>query len=143
VLYSEPSVSAYVRDTADPLVTAGPLFQPIRGLLFGLVFYLLREPFFGRPKGWLTLWATLVVIGIVGPFGGAPGSLEGLVYTRLPVSFQLISLPELLVQSFLLSALLFYWVQRPEKKWISWVLGIVFFLIVLFPALGLLAGQAA
>lgn len=136
--YSDPSLTAYIRPTDDPLVTAGPLFQPIRGLLFGLVFYLLRRTFFQTRRGWLVLWATLVVIGILGPFAGGLGSFEGLIYTRVPVSFQLISLPEVFLQTLLLSGLLYYWIRFP-KRWLNWVLGIVFFLILFFPALGLLA----
>jgi hypothetical protein len=119
---------------------AGPLFQPIRGLLFGGILYFLREPFFQRRRGWLLLWGTLVVIGIISTYGAAPGSLEGMVYTTLPIGFHLRGLPETLLQTLLFSALLFYWVNHPEKKWLTWLLGIVFALVLLFPALGVLVG---
>jgi hypothetical protein len=141
ILYSEPSVASFVRETSDPLVTAGPLFQPIRGFLFGLLFYFLRDPFFRKPNGWLLLWATLAVLGILGPFVAAPGPLEGLVYTRLPLSFQLLSLPEVVIQTLLFSGLLFYWIRNPQRRWLTWVLGVVFALVILFPALGLLVRQ--
>ncbi len=136
--FADPSVTAYSRPTSDPLVMAGPLFQPIRGVLFGIVFYLLRDPILRRPRGWLILWVTLVVIGIIGQFIGGPGSIEGLVYTRLPVWFQLTLLPEVFLQTLLLSVLLFYWIHHP-KKWLNWVLGVAFLLILIFPALGLTA----
>jgi hypothetical protein len=135
--FSDPGAAAYNRPTSDPLVMAGPLFQPIRGLLFGVVFYLLRESFFRRPRGWLILWVTLVVIGIIGQFTGGLGSIEGLVYSRIPVLFQLLLLPEVIIQTLLLSVVLFYWINHP-KKWLNWVLGVVFFLILFFAALGLL-----
>jgi len=135
--FADPGAAMYNRPTSDPLVMAGPLFQPIRGFLFGIVFYLLRESFFRRPRGWLILWVTLVVIGIIGQFTGGLGSIEGLVYSRVPVAHQLLLLPEVFIQSFLLSALLFYWINHP-KKWLSWVLGIIFSLILLTSALGLL-----
>jgi hypothetical protein len=32
-----------MRPMTDPLVIAGPLFQPLRGLVFALVFYPLRD----------------------------------------------------------------------------------------------------
>ncbi|HEX6305820.1 MAG TPA: hypothetical protein VFZ76_16610, partial [Anaerolineales bacterium] len=73
-VYSDPSIAASSRPVSDPMVTAGPLFQPIRGILFGVIFYLLREGFFRRSRGWLTLWVTLVVIGIIGQFTGGLGS---------------------------------------------------------------------
>ena len=139
-VYSDPSVAASSRPTSDPLVMAGPLFQPIRGLLFGVVFYLLRENFFRRSRGWLILWVTLIVIGILGQFTGGLGSIEGLVYSRVPVLFQLLLLPEVFVQTFLLSVLLFYWIRHP-KKWLNWVLGVAFLLVLIFPALGLIAAR--
>lgn len=43
---ADPTLAALVRQTDDPLVQAGVLFQPIRGLLFGLVFYSLRDSLF-------------------------------------------------------------------------------------------------
>jgi hypothetical protein len=138
--FADASVAAYSRPTSDPMVMAGPLFQPIRGLLFGVVFYLLRESFFRRPRGWLTLWVTLVVIGIIGQFTGGLGSIEGLVYSRIPAQFQLMLLPEVFIQTLLLSVLLFTWIRQP-KKWLNWVLGVAFFLTLIFPALGLLAAR--
>jgi len=137
-VYARTDVNQFVRQTDDPIVAAGPLFQPIRGLIFGIVLYLLREPIFRRPRGWLVLRATLVVIGIIAPFGAAPGSIEGMVYTTLPLAFHVRSLPEVLLQSLLFSALLVYWVHHPQQKWLTWVLTIAFILVLFFPALGLL-----
>jgi hypothetical protein len=139
-LYAGPVVGQFLRPTSDRLVTAGPLFQPLRGLLLGAVLFLLREPLFHRRRGWLSLWATLVVIGILSPYVAAPGSLEGLVYTLIPITFHLTSLPEVFLQTLFFSAVLFYWIAHPEKKWLTWLLGVLFFLVLLFPALGLLAG---
>lgn len=137
--YAAAGVNQYLRQTSERIVMAGPLFQPIRGLLFGVVLYLLREPFFRQPRGWLLLWLTLVVLGILATFGAAPGSIEGMVYTTLPFSFHLMGLPEILLQSLLFSFTLSYWVNHPQKRWLSWVLGVLFVLVLLFPALGLLA----
>jgi hypothetical protein len=138
--YAAPTVSQFMRQTSEKIVMAGPLFQPLRGLIFGLVIYLLREVFLQRRRGWLLLWATLVGIGILSTYGAAPGSIEGVIYTKLPLSFHLNGLPETLVQSLVFSGLLFYWVNHPEKKWLTWLLTIIFFIVLLLPALGLLAG---
>jgi len=141
--FADPGVAAYFRQTSDPIVMAGVLFQPIRGILLGAVLFLLREPLFQRRYGWLTLWVTLVVVGILSVYIGAPGSLEGLVYTRVPLSLQLSLLPEVLLQTLLFSAFLFYWVHHPEKKWLSWLLVVFFFLILILPTLGLLFARPA
>jgi hypothetical protein len=139
--FADPALSFLMRPTDDPLVQAGVLFQPIRGLLFGLVFYLLRDVLFRQKNGWLTTWITLVVIGIYSTFGTAPGSIEGLIYTKVSFSSLWGGGFEVLSQSLLLSVLSYYWVNHPEKKWLNWLFGILFFIALILPALGLLARQ--
>lgn len=138
-LYADSSLALLMRPTTDAIVMAGPLFQPIRGLLFGLVFSSLRGPFFGQKTGWLLMWAVLVAIGILGTFGPTPGSLEGMIYTVLPFRLHLIGLPETLLQSFLFSFVVFYWVNNPRKRGLTWTMGSLFFLVLLLPMLGLLS----
>jgi hypothetical protein len=139
-LFTVAGLSCLMRPFDDPLLVAAPLYQPVRGALFGLVFYLLRGPFFGQRRGWLVMWATLVGIGILGAFGPAPGSLEGLFFTVVPVWAQVRGLPEVLLQSLLLSGALFYWVNAPEKKWLSPAAGVAFVLLLALPVIGLLVG---
>jgi hypothetical protein len=138
--YADPAVVSFMRQTNDPLVAGGTLFQVIRGFLFGLVFFALREPIFTRKNGWLVLWLTLVIVGILSPFSAAPSSIEGMLYSRLPMWYHLAALPELIIQSFLLSFLTHYWVNHPEKKWLRWVLVIAFILALLMSIMGFLAG---
>ncbi len=142
--YSDTSLNVMMRPTTDPLLILAPTLQLVRGLLFGWIFYLLREPFFGKKNGWLLMWLVLMGVGIFGTFGPAPGSLEGMFFTIFPFAVHLKSLPEVLLQSLLLSAVLYYWLNHPEKRWLSWVMGAAFVMLaVLFPALGLLVGQRA
>jgi hypothetical protein len=44
--FADPALSSLIRPTNDPLVQRGVLFQLIRGILLGLVFYLLRDVLF-------------------------------------------------------------------------------------------------
>lgn len=138
--YAETSLSLLMRQTTHPLVIAGPLFQPIRGALFGIAFYLLRKVVFQEKYGGLITWAILLIFGILSPFGPAPGSIEGLVFTTLPLSAHLTGQIEIYTQSLLLALVTVYWVNHPEKKWLTWVLIGLFSLTLLFPILGLLAG---
>jgi hypothetical protein len=140
--FAESSLNVMMRPVSDPVVMAGPLFQPIRGILFGVIFYLLREPFFGRRHGWLVMWATLVVLGILGTFGPTPSSIEGILFTTFPLEVHLKALPEVVLQSLFLSLRLFYWVNHPEKRWLSWVMGVAAVLFTIFPVLGLLVTQS-
>ncbi len=131
-----------MRHITDPLVIAGGLFQPLRGLVFALVFYPLRECLFGRKNGWLLMAWMLVGVGILGTFGPAWGSMEGMIYTTAPIRQQLMGWLEIVPQAVLLSALLCYWVNHPEKKWLNWVLGMLFLVMMALPVLGLLARKA-
>ncbi len=141
-MLADPAMSVYMRSPSDPVVRAGLLFQPLRGILFGLVFFLLRDPFLRRKNGWLTMWVTLVVIGIVSTFGPASGSIEGLIYLKAAPLSRWPGMVEILTQSLLLSALTYYWVTGPQRKWLNWVLGIAFAIVLVLPVLGLLAGGA-
>ena len=129
--FADPIVANMFRQTDHPLVAAGPLFQVFRGFLFGVVFYFLREIIFPRKNGWLILWLVLVIVGILSPFGAAPSSIEGMVYTVLPTWFHIVGYPEIILQSGLLAFLTQYWVNHPEKKWLNWVFGIAFVLTIL------------
>ena len=136
-LFSSEAYSAFMRPVDDPQVATGLLFQPLRGALFGLCFFAIREVVFVRSRGWLIMWLLLAVIGIVNPFGPAPGSIEGLIYTQLPWWSQLgLGLVEVLSQSLLFSIGLFYWVTVPTHRWLGWGL-------TALAALAILAAVAA
>lgn len=141
--FSAGELSSFMRPTDDPLVAAGPLFQPVRGILFGIVFYLLREVFFAKKRGWLIMWTTLVFLGIFSTFGPTPGSIEGLIYTTLSPSLQLLGLAEVLLQSLCLAFVLHYWVTHAGKRWLSRVLVGLFLVALILPTLGLLAAGMA
>lgn len=136
--YALPYFACWMRQFGDPLLMGGALFQPLRGLVFALAFYPLREILFGRQNGWLITWWLLVAIGILAPFGPPPGSIEGFVYTTIPISFQVAGYMEIVPQAFLLSIGVYYWVIHPEKKWLSWGFGIAFVIAMIFALLGLL-----
>jgi len=121
-----------MRPMSDPLMMAGPILQPLRGVLFAAVFYFFRERLFGRKHGWLLMGWMLIALGILGTFAAPPGSMEGLIYSTVPVWMQLRGWLEIVPQALLLSALLCYWVNHPEKKWLTWLLSLPFCLLVVF-----------
>jgi len=110
----------------------------VRGILFALAFYPLRVNLFQRKYGWLMMWGLLVVLGIFSTYGPTPGSIEGLLYTQVPLASHLRGLPEVLIQSFVYALVLHAWVNHSEKRWIAWVLAVAFFILMAFPILGLL-----
>lgn len=126
-----------MRHMDDPLVMIGPMLQPLRGLVFASVFYPLRESLFGRKYGWFLMFWMLFALGILSTFAAASGSIEGMIYTPVPILFQLRGWLEVATQALLLSALLCYWVNHAEKKWLNWVLGVIFFVMMTLPVLAL------
>ena len=141
-LYAQPDLAGTMRPTTDRIVMAGPLFQPLRGLVFALVLYPLRTVVF-RERGWLVLWGLFVGLGIVSTFGPSPGSIEGLIYTVITVPHQLVGLSEVVLQALLLAVGLAYWVRHPEKRWLRRALYAAFVVVLLLPLAGLLAGPQA
>ena len=140
--FSEPPLSYLMRPTTDRWVMAGPLLQPIRGVIFALAFYPLRSVLFGERRGWLILWWLLLALGVLSTFGPAAGSVEGLIYTVIPPAAQILGLWETVLQSLLFSVVLFHWVNHPEKRWLSWTLGTAFCIVMILPLLGLFVDRA-
>ena len=101
--FARPELRAYMRQIGDPIIALGPAVQPLRGILFALAFYPLREILFRRKNGWLITWWLLVALGIFSTFGPASGSVEGAIYTTLPILDQFFSggMLEILTQSLL------------------------------------------
>ena len=62
-----------------------------------------------------------------------------MIYTLVPRLSQIKGWIEVVPQALLLSALLCYWVNRPDKKWLNWTMGIVFVLLMVLPILGLVS----
>lgn len=111
-LFTIEGVDTFMKDIGGLSTLLGPLVQVIRGILFGLVLLLFKDIFIGKKYGWLKLWAILSVIGIINTPGPAPFSIEGIVYTNLPLEFHLKGAPEIFIQTLLFSYLL----AKPYKK---------------------------
>ncbi len=137
--FASGALANYMRPTDSAWVAAGPGLQWIRGIIFALAFYPLRKVFFHKKNGWLILGWVLTALGILSTFGAAPASIEGMIYTNYPTNF--FSYVEVVPQAFLFAGLLYYWVNHPEKKWLNWVLGIFFVLVVLMSVLGVMAAN--
>lgn len=111
-LFKTGNAAYFMRSMDSTSVLIGPCVQILRGVLFGLVLLLFRNSYEGRRYGWLRLWAIILVLGIIDTPGPAPCSIEGVVYTQLPMEFHIKGAPEILVQT-----LLFSWlVARPKNN---------------------------
>jgi hypothetical protein len=128
-----------MRPVTSLWVILGVPLQVLRGVLFATIFFPLRTLLFGRKHGWLLMAWLLIGIGILGTFAAPPGSLEGFIFTTVPVVSQVRGYLEVVTQALLLSALLCYWVNHPGKKWMNWTLGAVYIVCIGLPLLSLVA----
>ncbi len=138
VLYMLPEIAIFMRPTTSIWVLAGPLFQLIRGPIMALAIYPFRKVILDNRRGWILLWGLFVALAILSPAGAAPCSIEGIVYSVLPLWFHLIGLPEILLQTLALSFLFYVWEQNPEEKKISIPLIIVFSVLLVMVVWGLI-----
>lgn len=113
-IYASSEIATYMRSTTDPLVMASPLFQLIRGPIIALALYPFRKIFTDTKQGWALLWGLLLALMIIAPAGAAPGSIEGIIYTKVPLWFHVISLPEVILQTLVFSWLVITWQKRTK-----------------------------
>lgn len=104
-ILGRPVISAYYLPYGSVDFVVSTVFQLVRGILFGLVLLPFRVVLAGSRWGWLWLWTLFVAVGILGTPAAAPSSFEGLLYTRIPLWFHAIGLPEMLLQTLLFSVL--------------------------------------
>lgn len=69
---------------------------------------------------------------------GAHGEARELILGRTRILLQLRAGLEVVPQALSLSALLCYSADHPGKKWLNWLLGVLFFLMVALLVMGLL-----
>ena len=107
-----------MRDTNSLIVGLAPIFQILRGCLFGVVLWIVRDAFLSKKNGWLIIWIMILIFGVFNTPATSPGSIEYFIYCE-PVSgaweIELGGLIEILVQTFLFSILSFYFV-KPRTK---------------------------
>lgn len=120
LLFQKEIIRDFMRSINSTYVLAGPFLQPLRGILFTIGIWPIRSLVFNKKYGWLILWNIIIIFGILSTPAAAPCSVEGLLYSRLPIWFHLIGLPEILIQTLFFSLTLTWWVnKKPGKKNLS------------------------
>ena len=105
--------SYFMKPANSAAVAAGPALQIIRGIIFSLALWPFRNIFLHTNHGWLNLWGLLIGLSILSTTGAAPGSVEGYIYTTLPVKQQMAGYLEVFPQTLLFSILVYYWYKKP------------------------------
>lgn len=139
-LYTTTELSALMRPTNSPWVALGPGLQFIRGIIFALVLWPFRNVFLNKEYGWVKLMGLLVGIGIISTYGPSPGSIEGIIYTKLPISLHAIGFPEVFLQAAVFSYLLVKWYHYPAR-WKNIVALVLIAIMMFFSLMGALAAM--
>jgi hypothetical protein len=126
--------------TDSPRVFLGPALQVIRGLIFAIVLFPFREVILESRHGWLKLWGLFLGLAIFSTAGPAAGSVEGMIYTKVPIIEQLTGLWEVVLQTLLCSLLFAAWYRKPTRVW-NVCMGILVGLIVLMSVSGAVIEQ--
>ena len=102
-LFELDNVKYFMRDAYGNSSLIGPFVQILRGAIIGCILLILKDNVLKMKRGWLYLWILFAGLGIICTPGAAPASIEGLVYSQLPLEFHLKTAPELIVQTLLFS----------------------------------------
>jgi hypothetical protein len=109
------ALPSYYKDLNDFALWVIP-GQIARGILLGIALYPFRARFLE-----LGHWGGLAIAGLyllIGQFacpGTSPGSIEGFVYTRLPLDFQFAVMPEIIGQGLALGYLVYFWERYTSR----------------------------
>ena len=116
-VFANGNLGSFMKNLDSPWVALGPSLQILRGSIFAIVLWPFKSIFLHGEYGWFKLWLLFIGLSILATFGPAIGSIDGMIYTTIPISQQILFLPELIIQSFLLSFFIFYWYNKPKKAY--------------------------
>ena len=100
-----------MRDYDSVFIYLGPAFQFIRGFLFGGILLLIPNELYRQKHSWVKLWIIIAGIGIINTPGPSIGSIEGMIYTTVPLNAYTGTL-EIFTQTLWFS----WWVCRQKKE---------------------------
>ena len=140
--FSREFLACFMRPTSDPIVSLGPALQVLRGPIIAAALFPFRRVLLGAPRGWLLLWGLFLGLAIFSTVGPAPGSVEGFIYTKVPIGRQMIGYFEVLPQTLAFSLLVYWWHRNPTRVW-AWVMIGLGAVVVLLSVAGYLAAVQA
>jgi hypothetical protein len=111
-LFEKEIIRDFMRGYDSPLIMLGPFLQPVRGFIFALGIWPIRSIIFEKKTGWAILWNIIIVFGIISTPSAAPASIEGMIYSKLPLWYHFIGYPEILLQTLVYSLWLFFWIRK-------------------------------
>lgn len=138
------ALSMFMRPINSPWVAIGPSLQIIIGIFIGLILFPIQDSLIFSKKGLFKIFLLIFGLSIFAPQVPGPGSVEGIIYTNIPVKYHLLGLPETIIYSILFSVIVYCWNNHPKKIWnicMATGLGLVVLLSIagLLSSIGLIA----
>jgi len=136
--FSSGILSSLMKPTTAPIVAlGGTSLQIIRGIIIALVLLPMRKVFIEEKRGFLKLGLLVFGLSVVSTFAAATGSIEGLIYTKIPVMEHLMGYPEAILWISLFVGILWTF-YKFEKKAIHITAIILLILIAILGVMGYL-----
>jgi len=115
--YASDSLGLLMLPVDSPMVALGPGLNIIRGFILGLILLSVRSMILGD-KGFLKLAILTLGLSFISTIGPTPGSFDGYIYTKLPVLYHLLGIPETLIYVALFTGIPYLW-YKTEKKYFN------------------------
>jgi len=126
--YASESLGLLMLPVDSPMVALGPGLNVLRGIILGFILLSVRTMILGD-KGFLKLAILTLGLSVISTIGPTPGSFDGYIYTKLPIEYHLLGIPETLIYIALFSGIPYLW-YKTEKKYFN-IIAIVLVAIIL------------
>lgn len=130
-LFATEALSLIMKPVSDPIVVLGPTLQIFRGIILALAILPLRRAFFEEKYGYAKLGVIMLVFSLLSTIGPTTGSIDGYIYTTIPVMYQLQGYPEAILYILLFIGILKL-SHKFDSKRISHILPVIFICIIIF-----------
>ena len=115
-------------------VAIGLGLQPFRGIIIGLVLLPFKNIILAD-KGWIKLAILVLGLSYLSTIGPAIGSFDGYIFTKVPLKYHLLGIPETLIYIFLFTSLISFWYKYPWRG-VNFMFSIFVGFIILMSLLG-------
>lgn len=137
--YASDTLGLLMLPVDSPMVALGPGLNIIRGFILGFFLLSVRTMILGD-KGFLKLALLTFGLSFISTIGPTPGSFDGYIYTKLPVQYHLLGIPETLIYVAMFSGIPWLW-YKYDKKYFNVIAIVLVALIMLMSFAGYLQAK--
>lgn len=106
-----------LRSLDSTIVRLAPVFQIFRASFFAFILYPFYNIIIKSEYAWVKLFFIIWGFSLIGSVAPIPGSIEGMIYTKMSLAEHLIRIPEVTVQIFVFCWFFVKWENRTERDY--------------------------